>query len=248
MRSILATAVLVPLAAGWSVTTVRQAPDAAKPAANLPFQIQVVADFEWPWAMTFLPDGRMFITEKAGTLYVVSADGQQRKRVDGIPAVASEGQGGLHDVVLHPGFSKNRFVYFSYSEAGQGGKGIVLARGVFADGEQPVLQKVETLFRASPYVDGDGHFSGRIAFSRDGYSFSPTASARSSIRHRIRRRHWGRSSASRTTERPRRTIRWPPRDSIRLSGPTVIATCSGLRSMRAATSGNRRWVPRAVTK
>ena len=155
----------------------------------------MVADFESPWAMTFLPDGRMFITEKAGTLYLVSADGQQRKRVDGIPAVASEGQGGLHDVVLHPGFAKNRFVYFSYSEAGQGGKGIVLARGVFADGEQPVLQKVETLFRATPYVDGDGHFSGRIAFRRTGTSFSRTANVRSSSRRRIRKRRWGRSFA-----------------------------------------------------
>jgi aldose sugar dehydrogenase len=171
MRSILAIAVLVPLAAGWSVTAARQAPGAAQQPADLPFQIQVVADFESPWAMTFLPDGRMLIAEKAGTLYLVSADGQQRKRVDGIPAVASEGQGGLHDVVLHPGFSKNRFVYFSYAEAGQGGKGIVLARGVFADGEQPVLQKIETLFRASPYEAGDGHFSGRIAFSSDGFLF-----------------------------------------------------------------------------
>jgi glucose/arabinose dehydrogenase len=181
MRSIRAIAVLVPLVAGCAMDAAGQTPGAAQQptpqststqqAANLPFRVQVVADFESPWAMTFMPDGRMLITEKAGTLYVVSADGQQRKRVDGIPAVASEGQGGLHDVVLHPGFAKNRFVYFSYVEAGQGGKGIVLARGVFADGEQPVLQKVETLFRASPYVDGDGHFSGRIAFAKDGHLF-----------------------------------------------------------------------------
>jgi len=170
MRSILTCTVLVPLVAGCSVDA-RQNASAAQQPAKLPFQVQVVADFESPWAMTFLPDGRMLITEKAGTLYVVSADGQQRKRVDGIPTVSSEGQGGLMDVVLHPGFAQNRLVYFSYSEAGPGGKGVVLARGAFADGEQPVLQKVETLFRASPYVDGDGHFSGRIAFSRDGYLF-----------------------------------------------------------------------------
>jgi aldose sugar dehydrogenase len=113
----------------------------------------------------------MLITEKAGTLYLVSADGQQRKRVDGIPAVSSEGQGGFMDVVLHPRFAQNRLVYFSYAEAGQGGKGVVLARGAFADGEQPALQKVETLFRASPYVEGDGHFGGRIAFSPDGFLF-----------------------------------------------------------------------------
>ena len=170
MRSILTCTVLVPLVAGCSVDA-RQNAGAAQQPAKLPFQVQVVADFESPWAMTFLPDGRMLITEKAGTLYVVSADGQQRTRVDGIPTVSSEGQGGFMDVVLHPGFAQNRLVYFSYSEAGPGGKGVVLARGAFADGEQPVLQKVETLFRASPYVDGDGHFSGRIAFSKDGYLF-----------------------------------------------------------------------------
>ena len=171
MRSILGVAVLLPLVAGCAVDAERQTPAAAPQPSSLPFQIQVIADFESPWAMTFLPDGRMFITEKAGTLYLVSADGQQRKRVDGIPPVASEGQGGFMDVVLHPGFTKNRFVYFSYAEAGPGGKGVVLARGAFADGDQPALEKVETLFRASPYVDGDGHFSGRIAFSPDGYLF-----------------------------------------------------------------------------
>jgi aldose sugar dehydrogenase len=171
MRSILVLTVLVLFVAGGSADAARQVSGAAQEPASLPFQVQVVADFESPWAMTFLPDGRMLITEKSGTLYVVSADGQQRKRVDGIPRVSSEGQGGLMDVVLHPGFAQNRLVYFSYSEAGPGGKGVVLARGAFADGEQPALQKVEMLFRASPYVEGDGHYSGRIAFSKDGHLF-----------------------------------------------------------------------------
>ena len=172
MRSILAVAILVPLVTGCGLDAAPESGGGqAKPSAGLPFQIQVVAHFESPWAMTFLPDGRLLITEKTGTLLLVSADGQQRTRVDGIPAVASEGQGGFMDVVLHPGFATNRLVYFSYAEAGQGGKGVVLARGTFVDGDRPVLQKVETLFRASPYVDGDGHFSGRIAFSKDGHLF-----------------------------------------------------------------------------
>ena len=105
MRSFLRCAVLVTLVAGCGVEAARQTAGPAQPPANLPFQVQVVADFESPWAMTFLPDGRMLITEKSGTLYLVSADGQQRTRVDGIPAVASEGQGGLMDVVLHPAFA-----------------------------------------------------------------------------------------------------------------------------------------------
>ena len=173
MRSILAWTIFLTLAAGGAADA-RQGAAAAQQAAGLPFDVQVVADFESPWAMTFLPDGRMLITEVTGTLYLVSADGQQRQPVAGVPRVSSEGQGGLMDVVLHPGFAQNRLVYFSYSEAGEGGKGVVLARGVFADGAQPILQKVETLFRASPYVDGDGHFSGRIAFSADGYLFFTT--------------------------------------------------------------------------
>lgn len=171
MRSILAVGVLVPLAAGCNADAASQASASAQPSANLPFQVQVVADLDSPWAMTFLPDGRMLITEKAGTLLLLSADGQQRKPVGGIPEVSSDGQGGLMDVVLHPDFAANRLVYFSYSEAGQGGKGVVLARGTFADGDQPALQKVETLFRGSPYVDGDAHFAGRIAFSSDGHLF-----------------------------------------------------------------------------
>ena len=108
MRSILTCTVLVPLVAGCTADAARQTPGAAQPPANLPFRVQVVADFESPWAMTFLPDGRMLITEKSGILYVASADGQQRKRVDGIPSVASEGQGDFMDVVLHPAFAKNR--------------------------------------------------------------------------------------------------------------------------------------------
>src|SRR4029434_1096995 len=106
-RSILTVPVL--LIAASAVYATRQAPGAAQPPASLPFQIQVVADFESPWAMTFLPDGRMFCTEKSGTLYLVSSFGQQRTRVEGVPPVSSEGQGGFMDVVLHPGFARNKF-------------------------------------------------------------------------------------------------------------------------------------------
>jgi len=141
----------------------------ADPAAR-PFTVTKVADFESPWAMTFLPDGRMLITEKAGTLYLVSADGQSRVAVSGVPSVDSTGQGGLMDVVLHPDFAANRLVYFSYSEAIESGdKGVVLMRGTLreADGGA-ALENVERLFEATPYVSGSGHYSGRIAFSPDG--------------------------------------------------------------------------------
>ena len=120
MRSILTFTVLVPLVAGCAVDAARQNPSTAeqRPAS---VQVQVASDFESPWAMTFLPDGRMSITEKSGILYVVSTDGQQRKRVDGIPVVSGEGQG-VHGRRAAPSLRNEPLVYFSYSEAGQGGR------------------------------------------------------------------------------------------------------------------------------
>ena len=144
----------------------------AQSSAAGPFKVQVVADFDSPWAMTFLPDGRMLITEKAGQLLLVSKDGVSRKVVAGTPAVSSAGQGALMDVVLHPNFKQNRLVYFSFSEANADGlKGVALARGTLKDGGSPSLENVQVIFRASPYIEGDGHFSGRIVFAPDGHLF-----------------------------------------------------------------------------
>ncbi|MDR6127762.1 glucose/arabinose dehydrogenase [Sphingomonas sp. SORGH_AS802] len=139
------------------------------PAGAEPFVKTVVADFDAPWAMTFLPDGRMLVTEKDGRMLLVSADGRSRSTVATV-TVDSAGQGGLMDVVLAPDFAQSRRVYFSYSAAGEGGKGVVLARGRLrpdgAGGER--LGEIEAIFRARPFVAGDGHYSGRIAFSPDG--------------------------------------------------------------------------------
>jgi glucose/arabinose dehydrogenase len=138
---------------------------------NAPFRIEEIADLDQPWAMTFLPDGRMLITEKAGQLLMLSADGKQRKTVTGTPAVMSQGQGGLMDVVLHPRFAKNRMVYLSYSEAAGKDTSVVLARGVFNDADAPSLGNVQTLFRGPKYDARTGHYSGRIAFSPEGKLF-----------------------------------------------------------------------------
>lgn len=144
----------------------------ASPAATTekPFAETVVADFDAPWAMTFLPDGRMLVTEKQGQILLVSADGKSRNVVANI-TVDSAGQGGLMDIVPAPDFATSRRVYFSYSAAGEGGKGVVLARGRLRPdgggkgGER--LGEIEALFNAMPLVSGNGHYSGRIAFSPD---------------------------------------------------------------------------------
>jgi len=160
----------VALAAAPLLACSSQAQESAAPAER-PFTVTPVADLDAPWAMTFLPDGRMLVTEKAGQMLLLSADGRRRQTIAGIPPVDSAGQGGLMDVVLHPRFAENRLVYFSFSEAGAGGKGVALARGRFADGTAPRLDNVEILFRATPYVEGNGHYSGRIAFGPDGHLF-----------------------------------------------------------------------------
>lgn len=141
------------------------------PAASTgkPFVETVIADFDQPWAMTFLPDGRMLVTEKRGALLLVAADGKTRGEIATLP-VDAEGQGGLMDVVLAPDFARSKRVYLSWSAAGAGGKGVVLARGVLDDATAGAekLRQVEVLFRATPFVSGAGHYSGRIAFSPDG--------------------------------------------------------------------------------
>ena len=135
-----------------------------------PFKTSVIADFDSPWAMTFLPDGRALVTEKAGEMILFDPKNGTKIPVGGIPKVDSAGQGALMDVVPSPNFAQDRKIYFSFSESGPDGKGVALATGIFnqaSDGTTK-LDGVKTIFRATPYVAGDGHYSGRIAFSPDG--------------------------------------------------------------------------------
>ena len=130
-------------------------------------------EFNEPWAMTFLPDGNMLVTEKSGTLLLVSADGTSKTSVNGVPKVAYGGQGGLGDVILHPDFIRNKLIYFSYAEAGRfGKKGAAVARAQFIDNPgNPRLGEVEVIWRQTPKVKGSGHYSHRLAFAPDGKLF-----------------------------------------------------------------------------
>jgi glucose/arabinose dehydrogenase len=150
----------------------------SSPSPTGGFATTAVAHFDSPWAIAFLPDARILVTQKDGQMLLVSADGRQRRTIATLP-VSSAGQGALMDVVPGPDFAQSRRIYFSYSAAGDGGKGVVLARGVLdgATGAEQ-LRSIETLYRATPLVDGDGHFSGRIAFSPDGQYLFFTAGDR----------------------------------------------------------------------
>lgn len=136
-------------------------------------QASVVAEFDEPWAMTFLPDGTLLVTTKPGRLFHVTQDGGKTP-VGGIWEVAYGGQGGLGDVVLHPGFTRNTLVYISSAETLDGGStaGAIVARArLDRSGPAPKLTNVERIWTQEPKVSGRGHYSHRIAFGPDGMLF-----------------------------------------------------------------------------
>ena len=157
--SLLASALLVASAAASA-----QAPA----AVDRPFDAVEVARFDEPWAMTFLPDGRLLVTEKAGRLWVQDVANGKRTRIGRVPEVVHAGQGGFADVVLHPQFSSNGWVYLSYAEAGDGNtSGAAVARAKL-DLEDNELEDLQVLWRQVPKVAGNGHYGHRIAFDADG--------------------------------------------------------------------------------
>ena len=131
--------------------------------------IDVTGDLERPWGMTFLPDGRMLVTERPGRLRVVSAEGVVSDPVKGTPTVYAQGQGGLLDVALDPDFETTRYVYLSYAKPGPGGSAATAVGRAVMQGDS--LAGWEELFVQEPFVTGPNHFGTRIAFGLDGHLF-----------------------------------------------------------------------------
>lgn len=142
----------------------------AQAQSDLPFDVEPITSFDEPWAMTFLPDGRMLVTEKKGNLYIVNQQGQKTRAISGVPDVDYGGQGGLGDVALHPDFEDNNMIYLSYAEAGPGNtRGAAVARAVLSESNgSGSLSDVEVVWRQYPKVVGRGHYAHRIVF-HDGY-------------------------------------------------------------------------------
>jgi glucose/arabinose dehydrogenase len=133
--------------------------------------VRLAEGLENPWALAFLPDGRILVTERPGRLRIVENGALSPAPLAGVPPVWANGQGGLFDLALHPEFAANRLVYFSYAAPVGSGALTRLARGRLGAAG---LENVETLFDSAPVGTTGRHFGGRIAFGRDGKIYLTT--------------------------------------------------------------------------
>lgn len=131
---------------------------------------EVVAEgLESPWALAFMPDGRLLVTERPGRLRIVSLDGTVSEPIGGLPpTLRATGQGGLLDVALDPGFAQNRTVYLSFTEGEGGVQGTAVARARLAEGR---LEDVRVIYQQRPKLPTGQHFGSRLVFGTDGTLF-----------------------------------------------------------------------------
>jgi len=128
----------------------------------------IARGLDHPWALAFLPDGRMLVTERPGRLRIVARDGSISPPVSGVPQVRASGQGGLHDVVLDRDFASNRTIYLCYAEPAEGGGRTAMARARFSDGAAARLDDVKVIFRQEGPLSSGNHYGCRIVQGRDG--------------------------------------------------------------------------------
>ena len=148
-----------------------------KPEPSLPFTMTQVATFDLPWRIAFLPDGRMLITEKVGPLWLVTQQGAKTP-VTNVPAVLYKGQGGMLGVYLSPHYAKDHSVYLTYSEPGDGGSSLALARAKLKIGpDSASLEDLKVIWRDGERGNG-GQFGAAVAFSPDGKSLFLTSGDR----------------------------------------------------------------------
>lgn len=122
----------------------------------------IATGLDHPWSVALLPDGGFLVTERPGRLRRIDAQGGVSPPLAGVPAVFAEGQGGLLDVVLDPGFAGNRRLWLSYAEPGEGGTaGTAVATATLGDAG---LSGLRVVYRQLPKLEGPNHFGARIAF------------------------------------------------------------------------------------
>jgi glucose/arabinose dehydrogenase len=147
--------------------------------------IQVLnSALDHPWAIAILPDGRFLITEKTGSMRILTANGEPSKKITGLPEVISEGQGGLLDVILDPDFASNKTVFWNYSENTPEGTRLAVAKGKLSNDETK-FENISTIYRVSPAFPSFLHYGSRIVFDKQGNLIVSTGE-RSDIKSRPR--------------------------------------------------------------
>jgi glucose/arabinose dehydrogenase len=139
-----------------------------------PYSVSILSKtLEHPWAIATLPDGRFLITQKMGTMCILSPAGKTIKTITGLPAVVPDGQGGLLDVAVDPQFSANKMIYWDYSEQTSGGTLLAVAKGKLSADESKV-ENIQVIYRATPAYKGSLQFGSRIVFDKSGNLFITT--------------------------------------------------------------------------
>jgi len=134
-----------------------------------PFTVtRVLSGLSHPWALAFLPDGRLLITERDGRMRVAKDGKLEAQPLAGLPQVTPHGQGGLMDVVLHPNYAQNQLIYWSYSARGSDGVGTEVARGKLLGNK---VEGAQVIFRQSPKGGTGRHFGSRLVFDRAGFLY-----------------------------------------------------------------------------
>jgi glucose/arabinose dehydrogenase len=169
MKTVVNAALLLTLVSATAHAQINAGEEPPEPSS--PFAVAQVATFNLPWRIAFLPDGRMLITEKPGAVWLVTQEGAKTP-VANAPAVLHQGQGGMLGVYVSPHYAKDQSVYLTYSEPGDGGSSLALARAKLSIGgtaESPTasLDGLQVIWRQMPKGRG-GQFGAAIAFSPDG--------------------------------------------------------------------------------
>lgn len=148
-----------------AVPALAQIPETAKTEAGPIRVVTVARGLENPWGLAFLPDGRLLVSERPGRLRLVATDGRLSPPLGNVPAVYHRGQGGLLDVAVDPDFARNRRIYFTYAEPGDGNAGTALATARLGERQ---IDEVAVLFRQQPKTGGGLHFGSRVVVGSDG--------------------------------------------------------------------------------
>jgi len=130
-------------------------------------------DLKKPWGIAVLPDGRLLITEKEGTLRIATSSGTLSEPITGVSKVDADGQGGLLGITIDPAFTSNRMVYWVFSEPQSNGNLTAVGKGKLSADEKRI-EGATTIYRATPAYDGDKHYGGRIVFDKSGNLFVST--------------------------------------------------------------------------